>query len=499
MAVVLPTPPTDKEKWCYALNQNRSIFYLFCVLSSTMLFSGMYLFTFTSIWLSIYSLFVTFLLLYLFISYAIGIRGKSFDLEKYLSEANLTDTTATIDVYLPICGEPYEVLENTWKYVAQLEWPKELLNIYILDDGWSDAARDLAQSFGFNYIRRDNRPYLKKAGNIRNAFTQTNGKYIVILDADFCPRADFLTNTIGYLENNTDIAILQTPQFFEVQKNQSWVERGASSVQELFYRLIQVSRDTWGASICVGSCGIYRRAALEPMGGTYPIEHSEDLNTGFAMLETGLKVKYIPINLAKGVCPDTLPAFFIQQYRWCTGSTGLLTNKRFWKQKLSLMQRASYLSGMLYYFATAASIFLASIPSMLMVWVFPEHLVWFSIVFYGPSFLFGVFFMKWWTLAPYTLDVQRIRQVSYWAHFFALKDKFFKTTVPWVPTGAATTSVQRFTGFRDLLFYWATITTVVVLTGATRNMHDAFDYNFYPTLFFTMFNYYINISILKEQ
>jgi cellulose synthase/poly-beta-1,6-N-acetylglucosamine synthase-like glycosyltransferase len=494
----LPTAPSDKQKYSY-LAQKRNIFYIFCILSSVLLFAGMFFFSFINPVLSIYSIFILVLLIYLLVSYMVGVKGKPFDFKRHLLIVNTyTDRTASVDIYLPICGESFDIIANTWKYVKNLDWPALLLNVYVLDDGWSDKAQELAASMGFHYIRRDNRPHLKKAGNIRNAFGKTKGDFIVILDADFCPRPDFISELMPYMISDDKIAIMQSPQFFEVNNKQTWIEQAAGSVQELFYRLIQVSRNTWGASICVGSCAMYRRAALEPQGGTFPIEHSEDLHTGFSMLLAGLKVKYVPINLAMGVCPDTLPAFFIQQYRWCTGSTSLMTNKLFWNHKLNFMARLSFLSGMLYYFATSSAIFLSVIPSMVVVWFFPDRLVWFTLVFYLPSFMFSVFFMKWWNVSPYSLSVLKIRQVSYWAYFFALKDKFMKTTVPWIPTGA-TTNVAGYYTFRKWLFWWSSISLIVVLSGSVRHMDSMFDINFYPTIFFCLFNYWVNITILRDQ
>lgn len=88
-------------------------------------------------------------------------------------------------------------------------------------------------------IRRDNRPELKKAGNLRNAFAQTSGDMIAIFDADFCPRADFLRETLPYFVD-PEIGILQTPQFFRRREEQTWVEQGAGASQEVFYRMIQV-------------------------------------------------------------------------------------------------------------------------------------------------------------------------------------------------------------------------------------------------------------------
>jgi cellulose synthase (UDP-forming) len=63
----------------------------------------------------------------------------------------------------------------------------------------------------------------------------------------------------------------------------SWLQRGAGATQELFYRWIQPSRDRAGAPICVGTCAVYRLAALASVGGFAQIEHSEDVHTGILL------------------------------------------------------------------------------------------------------------------------------------------------------------------------------------------------------------------------
>ena len=112
-------------------------------------------------------------------------------------------------------------------------------------------------------IRRDNRPELKKAGNLRYAFNRTHGEIIVIFDADFCPRPEFLRETTPYFAQE-DVAILQTPQFFRSREEQTWVERGAGVTQELFYRMVQVNRNVGTArSSCSCVNGSYIAAQSE--------------------------------------------------------------------------------------------------------------------------------------------------------------------------------------------------------------------------------------------
>ncbi len=85
-----------------------------------------------------------------------------------------------------------------------------------------------------------------------------------------------------------------------------------------------MSRDRFGAAICVGTSAVYRRAALEPQGGPTLIPYAEDVHTGLDVRLAGWSVRYVPVLLSTGICPDNLDAFVRQQYRWCTGNAGIV-------------------------------------------------------------------------------------------------------------------------------------------------------------------------------
>lgn len=65
----------------------------------------------------------------------------------------------------------------------------------------------------------------------------------------------------------------------------------------------------------------------------------------FEAINRGWKVKYVPLILAAGVCPNTPRTFYSQQMRWATGSTTLLSSAKFWKSNLTIMQKLCYFSG----------------------------------------------------------------------------------------------------------------------------------------------------------
>ena len=185
-ALILPSAPTDHEKTMY-LKTNRAGLYSFGVFSFLSLSAGMWLFVVSAVQFYWFGAVVCLLQAYLCVSYVVSIFGKDFDFKAH--EENIErypinpETAPTVDIYLPCCKEPLEVLENTYKHVQKLEWPAHKLKVWVLDDGGDLAVQVKAAEYGFHYICREDRPRLKKAGNLRWAFARTEGEYFVIYDA----------------------------------------------------------------------------------------------------------------------------------------------------------------------------------------------------------------------------------------------------------------------------------------------------------------------------
>jgi len=495
----LHSAPSAKEKLSY-IEQNKGLLYALGLFSLICLVTGMGFFAFSHPGFFFYLPFVVLLTVYLGISYFIGIFGKPFC---YLNHVDVkarferAASVSTVDIYLPCAGEPLDVLENTYRAVSLLDW--EAKQIYVLDDRGNSEIEALAKRYNFHYIARPNRGELKKAGNLRYAFARTGGEFILILDADFAPRHDFLRETMPYFYYDTKIAVIQTPQLFVIEQDHTHVQKGAAYIQELFYRLVQVNRNTWGASICVGTNAVYRRVALEPFGGTAPIGYSEDLHTGFMLVKAGWKLNYIPVNLAKGLCPDNLYSFFTQQYRWCLGSFTLFMNPDFWRAKLPTMVRLCYLSGMLYYTTTAVGVFFTPLPGLLMVWLYPEYVFWYNLIFAVPSLIYGTLCLAWWSKAPFGSYSLTMRTVSYWAYYFAIFDKTRGDLVPWVPTGAHDAKVGRYKTFWYTFCGWSTFCFIVMIAGCIYHMKNWADYNFYPNIALAFFHQFLFMKTVVEE
>ncbi|QIK50166.1 glycosyltransferase [Gordonia terrae] len=337
----------------------------------------------------------------------------------------------SVDVFLPTCGESIAILRNTYRHIAALRW-RGPLNVYVLDDAARGEVHELAVEFGFTYVVRPDRGHLRKAGNLRYACTVSHGELVVIFDADFCPRHDFLAHLVPYLDE-PQVAIVQSPQCFSTTEAMNWIQRTAGATQEFFYRWVLPSRDRIGAANCVGTSAVYRRQALDRVGGFAAIEHSEDLHTGRLVQQAGYSIRYVPVVLSRGLCPSDLAGFLNQQYRWCQGTLSRVPSAH---SERTLRQRIADWAGVFYYLTTAMNVFLLFLPGVIMAAFYPEdvrpeQLVPFLLGLWVYVVLFPLVSRTRWRF-----EVLRIQMAYSFAHVIAIWHKLIGREIGWVPTGA---------------------------------------------------------------
>ncbi len=148
--------------------------------------------------------------------------------EHQATVANYREHGETVDVFLPSCGEPLEVLNNTFQYVSRMDW-RGVKTVYVLDDSAREKVRDLADWYDFRYIVRPNPGEMKKAGNLLHALDLSAGDFIAVIDADFAVRREFLYETMPYF-SDPKVGIVQTAQYFDVgNRSFSYIQRYAGA------------------------------------------------------------------------------------------------------------------------------------------------------------------------------------------------------------------------------------------------------------------------------
>jgi cellulose synthase (UDP-forming) len=481
--MAVPAAPSDDEKSGYA-DRNLALIIRTSLASFGALLISQSRFILISPTLAWSFLpFVTFTIAYYVISLCVnaGTRGFDYSVHRTMVASWWPVRHPSLDVFLPVCGEPVAVLRNTWAHVYELirAYPGTA-TAYVLDDGASEDTQRMAGDFGFTYLVRPNRGWMKKAGNLRHGFTRSAGEFILILDADFAPRADLPAEMLPYLDADPALGIVQSPQYFRTRNGMSWMERGAGAVQELFYRLVQVSRDRHDGAICVGSCAIYRRAALAANGGTTLIEHSEDVHTGFDLRRAGWGLRYIPVPLAAGLCPSDPDSFLTQQYRWCAGSMSLLGSRKFWATQMPWRTRCCYVSGFCYYVHTALFTFVAPAIPLVMLTILADRVRLTNYVFIAPSMIYNIVVFPCWHRCRFGPAALMTKLLYGWAHLFALWDICRRKRMGWQATGGG----KRKAGTRRI---WAGLTLWNGGTGLAWLMIAGWRISRHGTVFIPLF------------
>lgn len=255
-----------------------------------------------------------------------------------------------VDVVVPSCGEAPDLVERSLRGCLALAYPR--FTVWLLDDGQSEALRQLCQQLGCRYLRRSGRQHAK-AGNLNHALPQLQGSLLAVFDADVVPERTFLQRTVG-LFFDRGVGLVQTPQSYmtadPVIRNLG-LERWLMPDEELFYRWIQPTRQAIGAVVCAGTSFVVRRAALTQVGGFETGTTSEDLATGIRITAAGYRTVYVNEKLSAGLAPPSLAAMAHQRSRWASGTLQTLRTgaNPLRIPGLGPWQRLAYLEGILHW------------------------------------------------------------------------------------------------------------------------------------------------------
>ena len=287
----------------------------------------------------------------------------------------------SVDVLIPTFNEPLEIVKITAIGAKLINYPRDKINIFLLDDGATDArlnsedyetrikAAQRKKEFkkfclenGINYLtRRDNKN--AKSGNINAALPHCTGDLILILDCDHIPTRDILMKTVGFFEKDEKLFLVQTPHFMinanPVEKNLR-LFADAPPEYEMFYGVIQKGLDFWNSSFFCGSAALLSRKYLMEVGGISGQTITEDAETSLELHSRGLRSVYYSVPLTSGLSPETFRDFINQRIRWAQGMMQLILLKNpLFKAGLKLYQKICYTNSSIFWmFGIARMVFI---------------------------------------------------------------------------------------------------------------------------------------------
>ncbi len=296
----------------------------------------------------------------------------------------------TVDVLVPSCGEPVELLERSLRGALDLDYPAH--RVWLLDDSGRPELEQLADRLGCRYLARSDHRHAK-AGNLNHGLAHSQAELVAVFDADVVPLRSFLRRTVG-LFTDPRLGFVQTPQHYmsadPVMRNLH-LERWLMPDEESFYRWIEPSRQALGAVVCAGTSFVMRRQALDQVGGFETGTPSEDLATGIRVNAAGWTSFYLPEKLSAGLAPLTAGAMARQRCRWASGSLQVLRTgaSPLSLPGLKLRQRIGYMEGIVNWLAVLPLALLTLVIPLLIsllatapVRVQPQELLWVALPFH---------------------------------------------------------------------------------------------------------------------
>lgn len=230
-----------------------------------------------------------------------------------------------VSVQLPIYNEKL-VVERLLKKIAQLEYPREKLEIQVLDDSTDSSLQNTKklvenlQKTGLNIKhihRKDRKDY--KAGALREALKTAKGEFIAIFDADFLPKKDWLLQTLPYFEK-PEIGVVQT-RWGHLNKDYSLLTKIQAFALDYHFILEQVGRSFGKHFINFnGTAGIWRKTCILDAGNWQGDTLTEDLDLSYRAQLKNWKFIYLKDVISPAELPVTIAAAKSQQFRWNKGA-----------------------------------------------------------------------------------------------------------------------------------------------------------------------------------
>ena len=235
------------------------------------------------------------------------------------------DRLPRVTVQLPIYNEMY-VADRLIDAVCQLNYPRELLEIQVLDDSTDETRivaeravmRNAATGIEISYLHRADRTGYK-AGALEAGMKVAKGEFIAIFDADFIPSPDFLEKTVPYFGDDR-IALVQA-RWGHINQDYSLLTKIQSILLDAHFVLEHGARNRAGMFFNFnGTAGIWRRTAITDAGGWQHDTLTEDLDLSYRAQLRGWKFVFLPGLVAPAEVPVEMNSFKSQQHRWAKGS-----------------------------------------------------------------------------------------------------------------------------------------------------------------------------------
>ncbi len=248
-----------------------------------------------------------------------------------------------VTVQLAVFNE-MNVVERLMDYVVKMRWPKEKLEIQLLDDSTDNTVQvaqavcDKYRALGFDiaYIHRDDRTGYK-AGALNNGLKSAKGEFVAMFDADFLPTEDFLELAVPHFADDK-VAFIQGC-WDHLNRDFNILTQVQAILLDGHFVFEHTARNRSNAFFNFsGTAGMWRVAAIADAGGWQHDTITEDADLSYRAQLKGWRGVYLKDLVVPAELPVEVNAFKSQQHRWAKGNAQVIRKlmKTIWTSDASL-------------------------------------------------------------------------------------------------------------------------------------------------------------------
>ena len=227
----------------------------------------------------------------------------------------------TVTVQIPTYNELAAL--NCAKCCLDFDYPAEKLQIMVGDDSSDPEVSARIDAFAaanprIEISRRgDNAGF--KPGNLNVMLPKSTGDYLLILDSDFLPKADFLRRLVVPVIKDPSLAGAQAAwKIINVHDNHSTL-MGSGIVNIVHNVLLPFLKTVTNSCVFCGSGELVKKSDLVELGGWTMGALTEDVDYSLRAITAGKRIAYLEDLQVKCEVPYTPGDLFRQQMRWAYG------------------------------------------------------------------------------------------------------------------------------------------------------------------------------------
>lgn len=230
------------------------------------------------------------------------------------------------------CYNEGKTLAETITSLLSLQYPKDKLEILVIDDGSTDNTRAIGEQYAAKFPAQVKYFYKENGGKytaLNFAITHSTAELIGCLDADSFVEKDALMEVVKRFTIEPDVAAIVPVMRVHNPKTLLEIMQMAEYTFGIFVKKIF---DNLGAiTVLPGPFSIYRRDVFNIVGMFKHAHNTEDMEIAFRIQKHGLKIVNAHTAIVNTTVPKTIRTLVKQRTRW---TQGFLENSKDYRHML---------------------------------------------------------------------------------------------------------------------------------------------------------------------